>query len=160
MIADALEYGVRIFTAESMHQYDEIVRQVEGKESRKDKEQTTGADIQIKVLPRLSNGAQFGMDESCVEEIIRDRDKHISWASKFPNPLKRSPMQAVQKQAHICQGRVNSEAIANTAKGRQILNFIGIGRKYISTATRKADKMITSFLSKVFIIYSIIYTSQ
>ncbi len=76
MIADALEYGVRIFTAESMHQYDEIVRQVEGKETRKDKEQTEEVDVQIKLLPRLSNGAQFGMDESCVEEIIRDRDKH------------------------------------------------------------------------------------
>ncbi len=76
MIADALEYGVRIFTAESMHQYEEIVRQVEGKEDRKDKEQTEKVDVQIKLLPRLSNGAQFGMDESCVEEIIRDRDKH------------------------------------------------------------------------------------
>ena len=76
MIADALEYGVRIFTAESMHQYDEIVRQVEGKESRKDKEQTAEVGVQIKLLPRLSNGAQFGMDESCVEKIIQDRDKH------------------------------------------------------------------------------------
>ena len=76
MISDALEYGVRIFTAESMHQYDEIVRQVEGKENRKNKEQTAEVDVQIKLLPRLSNGAQFGMDESCVEEIIRDRDKH------------------------------------------------------------------------------------
>ena len=64
MIADALEYGVRIFTAESMHQYHEIVRQVEEK------------DVQIGLLPRLSNGAQFGMEQSCIEEIIRDRDKH------------------------------------------------------------------------------------
>ena len=64
MIADALEYGVRIFTAESMHQYDEIVRQVEE------------ADTYIKLLPRLSNGAQFGMDVSCIEEIVKDRAKH------------------------------------------------------------------------------------
>ena len=64
MIADALEYGVRIFTAESMHQYDEIVRQVEE------------ADTYIKLLPRLSNGAQFGMDVSCIEGIVRNRNKH------------------------------------------------------------------------------------
>jgi len=64
MIADALEYGVRIFTAESMHQYDEIVRQVEE------------VDTHIKLLPRLSNGAQFGMAVSCIEAIVRDREEH------------------------------------------------------------------------------------
>ena len=64
MIEDALKYGVKIFTAESMHQYREILRQAEEK------------DTKIRLLPRLSNGAQFGMDESCIEEIIRDRDKH------------------------------------------------------------------------------------
>ncbi len=64
MIANALEYGVRTFTAESMTQYAEIVRQVEE------------TDIHINLLPRLSNGAQFGMDESCIEEIIRNRDRH------------------------------------------------------------------------------------
>ncbi|WP_243108375.1 diaminopimelate decarboxylase family protein [Butyrivibrio sp. X503] len=66
MISDALGYGVRVFTAESMHQYDEIVRQVEK------------TDIQIRLLPRLSNGAQFGMDEHCIEEIIKNRDNHPS----------------------------------------------------------------------------------
>ncbi|SFB96327.1 diaminopimelate decarboxylase family protein [Butyrivibrio sp. YAB3001] len=64
MIADAIEYGVRLFTAESMHQYHEIVRQVEG------------TDISISLLPRLSNGAQFGMDQSCIEEIIKDSAGH------------------------------------------------------------------------------------
>ena len=60
MIADALEYGVRFFTAESVNQYNEIVKQVE----------ETNTNIQL--LPRLSNGAQFGMDKSCIEEIISD----------------------------------------------------------------------------------------
>lgn len=66
MIADALEYGVRIFTAESLHQYHEILMQVEEK------------NVQIGLLPRLSNGAQFGMEQSCIEEIIRDRASHPS----------------------------------------------------------------------------------
>ncbi len=60
MIADALEYGVRFFTAESVNQYNEIVKQVE----------ETNTNIQL--LPRLFNGAQFGMDKSCIEEIISD----------------------------------------------------------------------------------------
>ena len=63
MIADALEYGVRFFTAESVNQYNEIVKQVE----------ETNTNIQL--LPRLSNGAQFGMDKSCIEEIISDSSK-------------------------------------------------------------------------------------
>ena len=64
MIADALEYGVRIFTAESMHQYDEIVRQAEK------------TNTYVKLLPRLSNGAQFGMEQSCIEKIIADNANH------------------------------------------------------------------------------------
>ncbi|MBP3199924.1 MAG: hypothetical protein J6N21_23415 [Butyrivibrio sp.] len=64
MIADALEYGVRIFTAESINQYNEIVSQMEK------------ADTNIHLLPRLSNGAQFGMEQSLIEEIIQNRDKH------------------------------------------------------------------------------------
>lgn len=63
MIADALEYGVRFFTAESVNQYNEIVKQVE----------ETNTNIQL--LPRLSNGAQFGMDKRCIEEIISDSSK-------------------------------------------------------------------------------------
>ena len=63
MIADALEYGVRFFTAESVNQYNEIVKQVE----------ETKTNIQL--LTRLSNGAQFGMDKSCIEEIISDSSK-------------------------------------------------------------------------------------
>lgn len=64
MISDAVEYGVRILTVESMHQYDEIIRRVEN------------TDIHIRLLPRLSNGAQFGMDQNSIEEIIRDSAKH------------------------------------------------------------------------------------
>jgi len=60
MISDAVKYGIRVFTVESMHQYYEIVRQAKD----------TDTDVQL--LPRLSNGAQFGMDERCIEEIIRD----------------------------------------------------------------------------------------
>ena len=65
-ISEAIEYGVEILTVESMNQYDEIVRQVEEK----------GAHVRL--LPRLSNGAQFGMEQCCLEEIIRDGDKHPS----------------------------------------------------------------------------------
>lgn len=64
MIADALDYGVRFFTAESMNQYHEIVRQVED------------VDIRIRLLPRLSNGAQFGMEQGCIEEIVKNRSDH------------------------------------------------------------------------------------
>ena len=64
MIADALDYGVKVFTAESMTQYAEIVRQVEE------------TDIHISLLPRLSNGAQFGMSLDCVEKIIGERTVH------------------------------------------------------------------------------------
>ena len=66
MIMEALDYGVRIFTAESMHQYEEIVRQA------------TETDKYIRLLPRLSNGAQFGMDRDCIEKIVRDRGKHAN----------------------------------------------------------------------------------
>ena len=64
MIADAIAYGVRIFTAESMNQYEEIVRQAE----------ETATNLSL--LPRLSNGAQFGMDQCYIEEIVRDRFLH------------------------------------------------------------------------------------
>ena len=64
MISDALKYGIRLFTVESMNQYDEIIRQVE----------QTDTDIQL--LPRLSNGAQFGMDKSCIEKVISDSAKY------------------------------------------------------------------------------------
>ena len=64
MISDAIEYGVRVLTVESMNQFDEIVRQAEK------------TDTHIQLLPRLSNGAQFGMEQSCIEEIISDRANH------------------------------------------------------------------------------------
>lgn len=64
MIADALGYGVRILTVESMSQYDEILRQV--------KEQS----IHVSLLPRLSNGAQFGMEQGFIEKIILDSADH------------------------------------------------------------------------------------
>ena len=64
MIADAVKYGVKIYTVESMNQYDEIVRQAEI------------TNTHIRLLPRLSNGAQFGMDKSCIEEIIQGNVKH------------------------------------------------------------------------------------
>ncbi len=64
MISDALDYGVRILTVESMNQYNEIVRQVDK------------TDVPISMLPRLSNGAQFGMEQSCIEEIIKDSVNH------------------------------------------------------------------------------------
>lgn len=64
MIADALGYGVRIFTAESMTQYNELVKQ------------SDSTDTHIRLLPRLSNGAQFGMEQSRIEEIIKDSIDH------------------------------------------------------------------------------------
>lgn len=59
-IQDAIEYGVDIITLESVQQYHYVRELVEE------------LDASVKVLPRLSSGAQFGMDADVIEQIIRE----------------------------------------------------------------------------------------
>ncbi len=61
-VLEALEYGVRTFTAESVFQMqllDEVSREQK---------------VHICVYPRLTAGSQFGRDFSDLEEIIRGRE--------------------------------------------------------------------------------------
>ncbi len=63
-VLEALEYGVRTFTAESVLQMqllDEVSREQK---------------VHICVYPRLTAGSQFGMDFSDLAEIIHVRDKY------------------------------------------------------------------------------------
>lgn len=61
-IRDGISSGVRYLTAESLSQFLCIER--------------TAKDMKrhVKVIPRLSCGAQFGMDRSVLEDIIQKRD--------------------------------------------------------------------------------------
>ncbi|MCR5398766.1 MAG: diaminopimelate decarboxylase [Lachnospiraceae bacterium] len=59
-IHDAIEYGVDIVTLESIRQYNIV------------KDYVAGAGRSVKVLPRLSGGAQFGMSEEEVRFVIDD----------------------------------------------------------------------------------------
>lgn len=61
-VADGIKNGVGIITAESKLHYDYICRQADLLEK------------QVKVILRLSNGAQFGMDRTVLKDIISQRD--------------------------------------------------------------------------------------
>ncbi len=60
LIRDAIEYGVDIITVESLRQYTLI------------KEHANSNKSIVRILPRLSNGAQFGMSEEDIEYVIED----------------------------------------------------------------------------------------
>ncbi len=65
-IAKALEYPVDVITLESM-QHWELLKECTGK-SCTEQEQTQ----KIKIMPRLSSGAQFGMEEEQLLQIIEE----------------------------------------------------------------------------------------
>lgn len=59
-ILEALQYGVGAITLESLQQYVHV------------KECAAGLGRCIDVLPRLTNGSQFGMDRETLERILQD----------------------------------------------------------------------------------------
>ena len=63
-VAKAIEAGVGVVTLESLRHF-EMVR-----------DYALQKKCSVRVLPRLSNGAQFGMDASEVEMLIAERDKY------------------------------------------------------------------------------------
>lgn len=63
-VADGIRQDVGIITAESRLHYDYICKQAELQNKK------------VKVILRLSNGAQFGMDVSVLKEIVKNRASH------------------------------------------------------------------------------------
>lgn len=63
-VADGIKSGVGVITAESELHFEYICRQAKLQNK------------QVKVIPRLSNGAQFGMDRSVLEKIIANRESY------------------------------------------------------------------------------------
>lgn len=63
-IQNAAEYGVDVITLESLQQYRYVQEVVKER------------NISVKILPRLSSGAQFGMDASDIERIVMECAKN------------------------------------------------------------------------------------
>ena len=63
-VAKAIDAGVGVVTLESLRHFEMVRDYVQQKQ------------ICVNVLPRLSNGAQFGMDASEVESLIAQREKY------------------------------------------------------------------------------------
>lgn len=63
-VAEAFDYGVITFTAESVH-HMELVNEIAGEKGRK-----------VSVLPRLTSGTQFGMSKEDLEYLLENRNNY------------------------------------------------------------------------------------
>lgn len=92
-IGKALAYGVSVITIESENQFYSTTRQARA------------IGRCVNVLLRISNGAQFGMEETIIKEIVRTRDNypyiHISGIQYFTGTQKKQNDKIIKEIEYI-----------------------------------------------------------
>jgi len=90
-VREAMEYGVTLFTAESLKHVDLIQKEAE-REGKK-----------VSVLLRLSHGTQFGMSEEDIFSVLGSYHRNIEVKGiHFFTGTQKKRMDVIRKELHLC----------------------------------------------------------